>query len=478
MMPPSDACYRAVRARDRRFDGRFYTAVATTRIYCRPVCPARTPKRENMTFYPSAAAAEQAGYRPCLRCRPERAPGCAPIDRRSRLIGAAIAGIEEHALSEAGLEELAAAVGVSERQLRRVFEAELGVSPIGLAQTQRLLMAKRLMTDTDLSLTDIAFASGFKSLRRFNALFLERYGASPRSLRRRRTRSAGLKCQLDYRPPLAWDVLLEYLRRRATPGVEYVDATHYRRTVALDRHEGWIAVGLSPGGHALELELDPALAPVIGSVVARIKRVFDLNAVPAAVSECLAKDPLLAPHVRRAPGLRVAGAFDGFELAVRAVLGQQITVKAASTLAGRFAARFGAPVTTPFPQLNRHAPLAHRVARLTVDEIAGLGIIGQRARTLIALAQAVDAKRLVLAPHADVAQQVAALLELPGIGAWTAEYVSMRALHWPDAFPAGDLMLQRAAGLAARPLLARSERWRPWRSYAAQYLWHSLGGPR
>jgi AraC family transcriptional regulator of adaptative response / DNA-3-methyladenine glycosylase II len=475
MMPESEACYRAVRARDRRFDGRFFTAVASTGIYCRPICPARTPKRENMRFFPSAAAAEEAGFRPCLRCRPERAPGCAPMDRRSRLLGAAIAGIEEHALSESGLEQLAASVGVGERQLRRVFETELGVSPIGLAQTHRLLMAQRLMTDTQLNLTEIAFASGFKSLRRFNALFKERYGASPRSLRRQRTRGEGLKCHLDFRPPLAWEVMLEYLRRRATPGVEYVDATHYRRTVALDRCEGWLAVGVGADDHSLELELDPALAPVIGQVVARVKRVFDLNAVPAAVAECLAKDPLLAPHVARFPGLRVAGAFDGFELAVRTVLGQQISVKAASTLAGRFAARFGAPVATPYPQLNRHAATPYSVARLTVDEIAALGIIGQRARSLIALAQAVDSKRLTLAPHAALQPQMATLLELPGIGSWTAEYISMRALHWPDAFPAGDLMLQRAAGLAARPLLARSERWRPWRAYAAQYLWHSLG---
>jgi AraC family transcriptional regulator of adaptative response / DNA-3-methyladenine glycosylase II len=477
MMLDDQACYRAARARDRRFDGRFYIAVATTGIYCRPVCPARAPKRENMRFFPSAASAEQAGYRPCLRCRPERAPGYASVDRRGHVLRAAIAGIEEHALSEAGLADLASAVGVSERQLRRVFEAELGVSPIALAQTQRLLMAKRLMRDTDLSLTQIAFASGFKSLRRFNALFLERYGASPRTLRQRTSTSGVLTCELDFRPPLAWEVLLDYLRRRAIPGIEHVDATHYRRTVALGGCEGWLAVSRGASGHSLTLELDLGLAPVVGTMVARIKRLFDLGAVPSAVSACLERDPLIAVHVQRLPGLRVVGAFEGFELGVRAVLGQQISVKAATTVAGRFAARFGSPATTPFAELNRHAPTPARIATAGVDEIAALGIVSQRAKTLIALAQAVDAKRIVLAPYAPPESQIAALMALPGIGPWTAQYIAMRALHWPDAFPAGDLMLQRAAGLTEAELLERAERWRPWRAYAAHYLWHSHGNP-
>src|SRR6202453_2056158 len=247
MLLDPEACYRAVRSRDRRFDGRFFTAVSSTGIYCRPICPVRPPKRENMRFYSSAAAAEGAGFRPCLRCRPERAPGLAPMDAVSRLVGAAIAGIEEHALSSSHVGELAASLGVTDRHLRRVTEAELGVSPIELAQTQRLLLAKRLLSETGLSLTDIAFASGFGSVRRFNALFKSRYGLNPRAIRRSAAAVQGLTFQLDFRPPLAWESLLAYLRLRAIPGVESVDGTHYRRTVAIGPHQGFIGVSLAKG---------------------------------------------------------------------------------------------------------------------------------------------------------------------------------------------------------------------------------------
>src|SRR5271170_4584794 len=276
----SDACFRAVRARDRRFDGRFFVAITSTRIYCRPICPARPAKRENMRFYTSAAAAEGAGFRPCLRCRPERAPGLASVDAVSRLVGAAIAGIEEHALSSAKVGDLAASLGVSDRHLRRVTETELGVSPIELAQTQRLLLAKRLLRETSLPLTDIAFASGFGSVRRFNALFKSRYGLNPRAIRRTGDADRGLKCLLDFRPPLAWESLLAYLRLRAIPGVESVDATHYRRTVAIGEHQGFIGVSLATGGTALEVEISPGLAPAIGAVIVRVKNLFDLGATP------------------------------------------------------------------------------------------------------------------------------------------------------------------------------------------------------
>jgi len=317
MLLDSNACYRAVRARDRRFDGRFFVAVSSTGIYCRPICPARPPKRENMHFYSSAAAAEGAGYRPCLRCRPERAPGMGSVDAASRLASAVIAGIEEHALSSARMGELAASLGVSDRHLRRVTEAELGVSPIELAQTQRLLLAKRLLSDTSLKLTEIAFAAGFGSVRRFNALFKSRYGLNPRSLRGHADPAGGLRCQLEFRPPLAWENLLAYLRLRAIPGVESVDATHYRRTVAIDEHQGWIAVSLAASGVALDVELSQSLAPVIGAVIVRVKQLFDLSAAPDAVSASLSQDSKLKVIVRRLPGLRVPGAFDGFELAVR-----------------------------------------------------------------------------------------------------------------------------------------------------------------
>ncbi len=487
MLLDSDACFRAVRARDRRFDGKFFTAVATTGVYCRPICPVRAPKRENMRFFSSAAAAEGAGFRPCLRCRPERAPGVAAVDAAGRIIGAAIAGIEEHALSNERVGDLAASLGISERHLRRVTEAELGVSPIELAQTQRLLLAKRLLSETSLNLTDIAFASGFGSLRRFNALFKSRYGLNPRSLRgSARTlpghfeAADGLRCQLDFRPPLAWEALLDYLRLRAIPGVEWVDRTHYRRTVAISATKkgevrGWVAVSLAKGRVALEVEMSLSLAPVVGAVIARLKKLFDLGAAPDSVSALLSQDRLLARVVRRLPGLRVPGAFDGYELAVRAILGQQVSVKAATTLAGRWAEKYGAAVATPFPEMNRLAPRAPRMASVAAEDIAALGIVGSRARALIALSQAVTQRRVVLSHAANVEEQIAALEGLPGIGSWTAQYIAMRALHWPDAFPGGDLMLQKAAQIDKKALQERAEGWRPWRAYAAHYLWQSLG---
>jgi AraC family transcriptional regulator of adaptative response / DNA-3-methyladenine glycosylase II len=487
----SQACYRAVRARDRRFDGRFFVAVATTRIYCRPICPVRQPKRENMRFYSSAAAAEGDGYRPCLRCHPERAPGMSSVDAASRLAGAAIAGIEEHAISCDRVGSLAAALGVSDRHLRRVTEAELGVSPVELAQTQRLLLAKRLLAETSLKLTDLAFASGFNSVRRFNALFKSRYGMSPGRARAgaralaapaRAAGSAaqadeqpGLRCQLEFRPPLAWERLLTYLRARAIPGVESVDATHYRRTVAVGEAKGWIAVSLAPGGCALSLDVSQTLAPAIGAVIARVKQLFDLDASPDAVSAALSADPLLTRIVRRLPGLRVPGAFDGFELAVRAILGQQVTVKAATTLAGRWAHAFGAPIVTAHPQLCRLTPSVATMAGACASQIASLGLFGGRAKAIGALARAVAAKTVILNCATDVDAQIGALTALPGFGPWTAQYIAMRALRWPDAFPVTDLMLLRAAGMPPRELLARAEAWRPWRAYATHYLWQSLG---
>jgi AraC family transcriptional regulator of adaptative response / DNA-3-methyladenine glycosylase II len=470
-----EACYRAARARDRRFDGHFFVAITSTRIYCRPICPARPAKRGNMLFYSNAAAAEGAGFRPCLRCRPERAPGLAPIDAVSRLIGAAMAGIEEHSLSSARVGDLAASLGVSERHLRRVTESELGVSPIELAQTQRLLLAKRLLRDTSLSLTHIAFASGFGSVRRFNALFKSRYGLNPRAVRGSGARSAGLCVQLEFRPPLAWANLLAYLRLRAIPGVEWVDATHYRRTVAMDNAAGWIEISMHPSGAALNLEISPALGIHVGAIIARVKHLFDLGSAPASVAQVLSQDSILHATVKRLPGLRVAGAFDGFELAVRTVLGQQISIKGASTVAGRWAAAFGTPTATPFAQLDRLAPRAEQMADRQVDEIAALGMVGNRARCLIGLARAVAAGRVNLQLASNVEEQMDKLRALPGIGPWTANYIAMRALHWPDAFPSGDLMLMRAANLKERPLERHAEAWRPWRAYAAHYLWQSLG---
>ncbi|MBV8910596.1 MAG: DNA-3-methyladenine glycosylase 2 family protein [Gammaproteobacteria bacterium] len=474
MILDTDACYRAVRARDRRFDGRFFTAVASTGIYCRPICPVRIPS-ENMRFYSSAAAAEGAGFRPCLRCRPERAPGLAMVDATSRLAGAAIARIEEHAVSNGKLADLAAALGVSDRHLRRVTEAELGVAPIELAQTQRLLLAKRLLSETSLKLAEIAFASGFGSMRRFNALFKSRYGLNPGSIRRSSGETPGLKCQLDFRPPFAWQSMLAYLRQRAIPRVETVDSTHYRRTAALAERRGWIAVSLAKSGTALEVEISAALAPVIGAVIARVKQLFDLSAAPEAVATLLTRDPMLEPIVKRLPGLRLPGAFDGFELAVRAVLGQQVSVKAASTLAGRWASKFGTPIETPWAGLDRIAPGAELMRDVATGELRALGVVGSRAHCLRTLAHAVADRRVDLSCAANVEEQIESLTALPGIGPWTAQYIVMRALHWPDAFPDGDLGLLRATNLERRELRARAEVWRPWRAYAAHYLWQSSG---
>jgi AraC family transcriptional regulator, regulatory protein of adaptative response / DNA-3-methyladenine glycosylase II len=471
----SNACFRAVRARDRRFDGRFYVGITSTHIYCRPICTARPANRKNMRFYSHAAAAEGAGFRPCLRCRPERAPGLAPVDAVSRLVSAAMAGIEEHALSSARVGDLAASLGVSDRHLRRVTEAELGVSPIELAQTQRLLLAKRLLRDTSLSLTDIAFASGFGSVRRFNALFKSRYSLSPRGIRGKAIDTDSLSVQLEFRPPLAWKSLLAYLRLRAIPGVELADDTHYRRTVAIGAAKGWIAVCMHPSGTALNLEMSPSLTPVIGAVIGRVKQLFDLGAAPDSVRAVLRQDEILAATVRRLPGLRVAGAFDGFELAVRTVLGQQISVKGASTIAGRWARAFGEPIATPYPSLDRLSPSADRMSAVAADEIAALGMVGARARSLVGLAQAVSQRKVVLAFASNVEEQIDGLMSLPGIGHWTANYIAMRALHWPDAFPTGDLVLMRAAKSSQKQLQRRSEAWRPWRAYAAHYLWQSSG---
>jgi AraC family transcriptional regulator of adaptative response / DNA-3-methyladenine glycosylase II len=298
---------------------------------------------------------------------------------------------------------------------------------------------------------------------------------SPRAVRGKSIDTDTLSVQLEFRPPLAWNSLLAYLRLRAIPGVEMADATHYRRTVAIGAAKGWIAVSMHPSEGALNLEISPSLTPVIGAVIGRVKQLFDLGAAPDSVRLVLRQDDILAATVRRLPGLRVAGAFDGFELAVRTVLGQQVSVKGASTLAGRWAAAFGEPIATPYPELNRLSPKAERMADVLPDEIIALGMVGARARCLVGLAQAVAQRKIVLSFASNVEEQIESLMSLPGIGHWTANYIAMRALQWPDAFPTGDLVLMRATQSNQKQLQQRSEAWRPWRAYAAHYLWQSLG---
>lgn len=466
-----DLCYKALLSRDRRFDGHFFVGVSSTGIYCRNVCPAKAPKRENCTFYPSAAAAERAGYRPCLRCRPELAPGNAHIDAVSRIAAAAVGRIEEGALAEGSVDDLAQSLGVTGRHLRRVLESELGAPPIQLAQTQRLLLAKRLLTDTRLTVTEVAFASGFSSLRRFNALFKERYRLSPTRLRKSHSAaSAGETpvCHLSYRPPLDWDCLLGFLAARAPRGSEAVENGRYLRTVRMGKHAGWIGVELG-GGDTVKVEISAGLSPDLLPLLGRVKRIFDLTADPCRIASDLGAIAL------KSPGVRVPGSFDGFSLAVRAILGQQVSVRAATTISGRLVAAFGEPIETPHPGLTHIEPDAATIARAGAADLVALGITTARAESLLALARAVNDGQLKLDYGADPEATIARLKRLPGIGDWTAQYIAMRALGWPDSFPHTDLGIMKALGEKdPKRVLEIAEAWRPWRSYAAIHLWRSL----
>ena len=474
-------CYRALRARDVRFDGRFFVAVSSTRIYCRPICTVRPPKRENCRFYPSAAAAESAGYRPCLRCRPELAPGNASVDAITRLAQAAASMMEDRTLDKNGLDTIAARLGVTDRHLRRAFRTEFGVAPVEFDQTQRLLLAKRLLTDTALPITEVAFASGFGSVRRFNALFRERYRLQPSELRgRMRSRVAvddTLHFELSFRPPFDWPALCGFLGARAIAGVESLEAGRYSRTAAIvhegTQHRGWLAIEMSKKKPTLRVSVSTSLAKALPPLLSRVKALTDLACNPAEV------DRVLGPLTKRHPGLRVPGAFDGFELGVRAILGQQVSVAGARTLAGRFVTAFGEPIDTGSAALTMLFPDAPRVADLSPAQVARIGLPNARARTIVALARTLANGSLVLAPNADVDAALEKLRALPGVGEWTAQYIAMRALAWPDAFPHTDLALMKALGERdPRKVLATSDSWRPWRAYAVMHLWQSLSEER
>jgi AraC family transcriptional regulator of adaptative response / DNA-3-methyladenine glycosylase II len=470
----SEHCYRALLSRDSRFDGRLFVGVSSTGIYCRPVCSARTPKRENCMFFTNAAAAESAGFRPCLRCRPELAPGYSAIDANERLARQAAALIEDGFTSD--LESLAGRLGVTGRHLRRVFRSEFGVSPVQFSQTHRLLLSRRLLRDTALPIIDVALASGFSSLRRFNELFRQHYGLSPSGLRR-----AGgppppteyFSFQLGYHAPMDWESMIGFLGKRAVEGVESLSEEAYRRTVRVRRgdrdHAGWIEVLPASAGR-LEVRISAELSGVIPQVLGGVKRLFDLRCRPAEITA------VLGPLAEGNPGLRVPGAFDGFEMAVRAILGQQITVQAARTLAGRLAEAFGEPVASPFSEIRLSFPAPGIVAGLSLSDIASLGIVSQRARSILSVARAVEHEGLRLAPGCDVDQTVAALTALPGIGPWTAQTIAMRALSWPDAFPHTDYGVMKALGRTDPAAVLRvAEKWRPWRAYAVMHLWLDKG---
>jgi AraC family transcriptional regulator, regulatory protein of adaptative response / DNA-3-methyladenine glycosylase II len=479
-----DACYRAIETRDRRFDGRLFVAVRTTGIYCRPFCPAPTPKRGNVRFFPTAAAAQEAGFRPCLRCRPEISPELALWNGSSNTVSRALGLIEAGGLDDASVEDLATRLGMGERQLRRLFRQHLGASPSAVAQTRRILLAKQLIQDTGLPMTEVAAAAGFGSLRRFNETFRELYGRPPTELRRtavveRQVGTAGaIAVRLGYRPPYDWDGILSFLRARAIPGIEVVSGSAYARTITIGEGRGVLMVEPTEG-YCLRATVQFPELRRLPAIIARVRRVFDLAADPVAIGGHLAKDPVLAPLVAARPGLRVPGAWNGFELAVRALLGQQITVSAATQLAGKLVALCGEKLVDP---VGRDQGLTHvfpTPQRLAGSDLTAVGMPKARRVALGALATAVVADPQMFGARRSLEEAVAQLRSLPGVGEWTAQYIAMRELREPDAFPAADIGLLRAMadGRGARPspaeLLASAERWRPWRAYAALHLWAS-----
>lgn len=471
-----DARYRALTTRDPRFDGRLFVGVTSTGVYCRPICPARTPKRENCRFYASALAAQSAGFRPCLRCRPERSPELASHRGTGNTVARALSLIESGALDGSDVDALAARVGVGERQLRRLFMRHLGAPPGAIAQTRRVLLAKQLIHDTTLPMTQVALAAGFQSVRRFNESFQQLYGRSPSSLRRhKREAIEPLSLRVAYVPPYDLESMLAFLAMRAIPGVERVEGDRYARTVALEGARGTLEVRPS-AGHTLTVTVAFPHLRALPALLAGVRRVFDLGADPHAIAEHLARDQRLAPLVTARPGLRVPGAWDGFELAVRGVLGQQITVRAATQLAGKLVARHGTELASARDGLSHVFPSP---AQLAAADLSWLPMPRARSRCLSALAQAFVSEPQLMLGHESLEAAVARLRALPGIGEWTAQYIAMRALAEPDAFPAADVGLQRAlARDATRPtskqLLAHAEAWRPWRAYAALHLWTSL----
>jgi AraC family transcriptional regulator of adaptative response / DNA-3-methyladenine glycosylase II len=465
---------RARISRDPRFDGRFFIAVTSTGVYCRPICPSPTSNPVNVRYYASAAAAAFDGFRPCLRCRPEAAPGTPAWLGTSAVVRRALRLIQDGVLDGGSVPTLAGRLGIGPRHLHRLFLAHVGASPIAVAQTRRLHFAKRLLDETDLPMTDVALASGFGSLRRFNETFRRTYRRAPRELRRRDHPVASgdeVALRFAFRPPYDWPQVRDFLAARALPGVERVDARGYARTVASDEGHALICVRALEGEHALELRVKGAPPAALFPLAATARRALDLAADPARIALALAADPLLAPLVKRRPGLRIPGAWDPFECAVRAVLGQQVSVAAGRTLATRLVARLGRPIAGGGDGLTHLFPSPAQLAAARLD---GLGLPGTRLDALRALGRAVAEGRVDFA--APVEEVTAALTALPGIGAWTAQYVALRALGEPDVLPAADLVLRRAvaaggAPLDARALVARAEAWRPWRGYAALHLW-------
>ncbi|WP_210545111.1 DNA-3-methyladenine glycosylase 2 family protein [Rhodoferax sp. PAMC 29310] len=497
--PEDDACYLALKAKDARFDGCFFTGVTSTGIYCRPVCRVRTPKRENCRFFNLAAQAEDAGFRPCLRCRPEIAPRLSGQSRGPDTLAWStqdashiLAGQAAQLLDSPegwgdrppSVQRLAQRLGVSDRHLRRIFEARFGISPLQYLQTRRLLSAKQWLTDTNLPVNQIATLSGYSSVRRFNAAFVEHYKLNPSALRRDSgpAKAHGLRLKLAYRPPYDVAAMLHFFATRQIASLEQVSlegsAPGLARTLAvqqgLAQHSGWIHAVFDADRCRIDLQVSDSLHEVLPQVLARARALLDVDADPHPINEHLHS------HFPDSDGLRVPGTLDGFELAVRAILGQQITVAAARTLSTRLVSRFGAPIVTPFPALTHLFPSAAALAGASGDVLGSLGIVKQRQTAIQALARAVLDQRLQLHAGADPLSTITTLKTLPGVGDWTAQYIAMRALRWPDAFPSGDVALQKALGVQqvpqpAKAALAASLVWQPWRSYAVVRAWATLG---
>ncbi len=488
MLDPA-VCFEALRTHDARFDGRIFVGITSTGIYCRPVCPARTAKRENCRFFATAAAAQEAGFRPCLRCRPETAPDTGSWRGTSNTVSRGLALIADGALDGEGasVDALAERLGVGERQLRRLFQQHLGASPITVAQTRRVLFAKQLVHETRLPMSEIALASGFGSVRRFNETFHALFGRAPSALRRKvvvalpagTVAATGVTVKLRYRPPYDWEAVLGHLRARAIDGVEHVTETAYARTVVHDGLTGTVEVVHVPEAKCVAATIRFPSVAALPAIVLRIRRVFDLGADVASIGEHLARDPMLSPLVAARPGLRVPGGWDGFELAVRAVLGQQVTIGAARKLAGQLATLCGVRVDGGGASLARAFPSAEDVARA---DLSALGMPSARRRALVAVAEAAIRDPLLFEPLDSIDATVARLRAIAGVGDWTAHYIALRAAREPDAFPASDVGLLRGAARrdGTRPTAAEltvlAERWRPWRAYAAQHLWAKDAG--
>ncbi|MFP3153184.1 helix-turn-helix domain-containing protein [Lachnospiraceae bacterium ZAX-1] len=478
--------YAAFKAKDARFDGRFFVGISTTGIYCRPVCKARQPKKNNCTFYHTAAEAEQAGYRPCLLCRPELAPGASITDATAMLVHRATRMLEENCGSGQSLDELSGRLGCTDRHLRRAFTAEYNVSPVQYLQTCRLLLAKNLLTDTNISVLDVAMSAGFGSLRRFNDLFKKHYHLSPTTLRKRmseeKKQNSNITLALGYRPPYRFQEMLNFLGARVIPGVEVVNDGEYMRTVHLldadQKHVyGWLRVGRNPHKNVLTVTVSETLLPVLPQVLAKVRHLFDLYCDPNTVFETLL--PMNDIH----PGLcvlgtRLPGSFNAFEMAARAVLGQQITVKAAGTLAGRLVYAYGTKIQTGIEGLTHVFPSPKDILSLDgpiENHLGPLGIIATRARTICELAKALEQGKIDFGLCADPEVEMNKLLAIPGIGNWTSCYIAMRTMEWPDAFLETDVGVKKAlAPHTSKELLEMAEAWRPWRSYATINLWNSL----